>query len=523
MTFLQIPRRVLLLVLVVLLAAPVATTAADAVGAQALMCQGRAATIVGTIHSDRIVGTPGPDVIVALGGNDTILGRGGNDLICSGWGNDVVKAGGGFDRVYGGPGADELTGGPNDDQLFGGKGKDVLIGNAGNDILNGGPRGDSLMGGRGNDTLNGGPGLDRVVGGDGNDTLDGGPGNDVCAIDDPNVRCEKATLATRPATPSPKAQNPTVDRVIHISIDGLRADHVTPWLTPHVFSMRRDGVSTMNARTDPDRTTTLPNHTAQLTGRPVGGPDGHGVEINEDTGQTVHEIAGEYTASVLDVAHDHGLATAMYTGKSKFDLHERTWNDSNGRRDTTGPDNGRNKIDVFVRDDPADAVARFLRDLDNTSLGDVDAYIFVHIRLPDSAGHADGWGSSGYSEAVADSDELVGQIMDHINGKAKWKDTTAFIVTADHGGPIGEKRHHIQDEPSNFTIPFLVSAPGVAPGAELYALNSGIRVDPGVSQIGLTGLQPIRGHEAGNLALDLLGLPPIPGSVYNARHDLRLN
>lgn len=507
--------------LAALLCAIVATqSTVPSAGAQVRTCQGEPATIVGTVHSDRLVGTSGPDVIVALGGADVIIGLGGNDIICGGWGNDTIKAGGGNDRVYGGPGADSITGGPNDDVLFGGKGRDTLIGNAGDDTLTGGPRGDSLMGGRGDDTLNGGLGPDRIVGGDGADTLNGGAGRDTCAINDSHVGCEQATLATRPAANSQPVE---VDRVIHISIDGLRSDHVTPWLTPNVFSLVRSGVSTLNARTDPDSTKTLPNHTAQFTGRSVNGPQGHGIEFNEDNGGTVHQLAGEYAASVFDVAHDHGLATAMYAGKEKFQMHERSWSSEFGRPDTIGADSGRDKIDVFVRSDPASAVQKLLRDLDRTSLGQVNAYIFFHIRLPDSAGHESGWGSSEYSDAVAESDRLVGLITRHIAQNGAWNDSTGFILTSDHGGPLGGLSHHVSENPDNFTIPFVVSAPGVSAGADLYALNASTRTNPGRSQIGLTGAQPIRGHDAGNLALDLLGLPAIPGSVFNANQDLRLN
>jgi hypothetical protein len=63
----------------------------------------------------------------------------------------------------------------------------------------------------------------------------------------------------------------------------------------------------------------------------------------------------------------------------------------------------------------------------------------------------------------------------------------------------------------------------VAAGTDLYALNSASRQEPGTSQIGLDAVQPIRGHDVANLALDLLGLPPVPGSVANVRQDLRIN
>ena len=82
-------------------------------------CQGKTATIVGTLGNDVIYGTSANDVIVGLGGNDVIDGKGGNDTIC---GNE------GADRLYGGLGNDRLSGGNGSDRLFGGPGADSIHG-----------------------------------------------------------------------------------------------------------------------------------------------------------------------------------------------------------------------------------------------------------------------------------------------------------------------------------------------------------------------------------------------------------
>ena len=79
------------------------------------MCDGHAATIVGTAAADTISGTAGADVIVGLGGNDGISGLGGADRIC------------------GGPGADTLNGGTGNDLIFGGLNRDTCIGGPGTD------------------------------------------------------------------------------------------------------------------------------------------------------------------------------------------------------------------------------------------------------------------------------------------------------------------------------------------------------------------------------------------------------
>ena len=116
------------------------------------LCNGKAATIVGTSGNDTIRGTSGVDVIVGLGGNDTIDGLAGNDIICAGRGNDLVRAGWGNDIVFGGGGRDTLRGARGRDLLRGGAGRDRLEGGAGADTLIGGAHVDTLLGNAGNDT-----------------------------------------------------------------------------------------------------------------------------------------------------------------------------------------------------------------------------------------------------------------------------------------------------------------------------------------------------------------------------------
>ncbi len=86
-------------------------------GSKVPKCAGKAATIVGTSHGDRLTGTRRSDVIVALGGNDSVNGGGGNDIICAGAGNDKVSGGSGSDRIYGEAGKDKLSGGAGNDKL----------------------------------------------------------------------------------------------------------------------------------------------------------------------------------------------------------------------------------------------------------------------------------------------------------------------------------------------------------------------------------------------------------------------
>lgn len=149
--------------------------------ASVVLCDGAAATIVGTERDDVITGTPGRDVIAGLGGRDRIDGRGGDDIICGGAGNDVIVGGSGSDRLFGQDGRDVLRGGGAADLLVGGRQRDRAVGGAGTDRLLGGAGGDVLNGSGGSDVVHGGGGNDRVYGNAGEDRLTGGTGRDSCS------------------------------------------------------------------------------------------------------------------------------------------------------------------------------------------------------------------------------------------------------------------------------------------------------------------------------------------------------
>lgn len=116
-------------------AALLAVTPAPA-SAQAQVCDGKVATIVGTAGNDMLTGTSGDDVIVGLAGDDIIRGGGGDDTICGGDGADGLYGDAGNDRVFGQRDqfhdeddsdswweGDYLHGGPGDDRLDAGLGR----------------------------------------------------------------------------------------------------------------------------------------------------------------------------------------------------------------------------------------------------------------------------------------------------------------------------------------------------------------------------------------------------------------
>jgi hypothetical protein len=311
------------------------------------------------------------------------------------------------------------------------------------------------------------------------------------------------------------AESPEIHYVIHVVFDGFRPDAITsagPEKLPNVYRMIREGSWTANARSDYDFTETLQNHTDMLTSRPVSGPHGHGVNFNLDNGGTIHEAAGSYVAGVFDIVHDSGLRTGLFASKDKFEFFDRSWNAENGRRDTIGKDNGRDKIDVYrYNSSTGELTKEFIAAMAANPFN----YAMISLRDPDSVGHNYGWMSDRYLEAVQEVDGYLGQIISLAETSPVFGEHTVVLLVADHGGT--KLFHGTAEDPLNYTIPFLIWGAGVTAGGDLYALNPATRVDPGGGRPDNTAApQPVRNGDAANLSAQLLGLGIIDGSFFNS-------
>ncbi len=314
-------------------------------------------------------------------------------------------------------------------------------------------------------------------------------------------------------------------RVLVISVDGLRPDAVTtlgPELVPNFYRLRKEGAFTDNARTDYDYTTTLPNHTSMVTSRPVLGEDGHGLTVNSGGITTRVHVKG-YTAGMFDVAHDHGYSTALFAGKAKLLAYQGSYDEVNGAPDETGVDHGRNKLDHAVYNG---ASPTLVTDFMTSMLEKRWDLSFLHLKAPDVAGHGFDWNltpGSLYLASIQEVDGYLGQIFDMLDAHVELLGVPHVILTTDHGGTRGTRTHTTPDLPTNYTIPFYVWGPGVKEGADLYFLNPGF-VDPGVSRPEFHSPgSPVRSTMVGNLALQLMGLPAIPGSSANLSQQFRVN
>ncbi|MBG6097758.1 alkaline phosphatase family protein [Nocardioides luteus] len=283
-------------------------------------------------------------------------------------------------------------------------------------------------------------------------------------------------------------------KVLAISIDGLNPDALAelgPAKTPNIHRLIDEGASTLNARTAYEKNITLPNHTGMVTGDPIDADDGgHGVTWN--VGDPSRSIAPD-EESVFTVAHEAGLSTGVFVTKQKFELWQRAWEDD---------------IDLFV---PIDDHDKLVPEAAEDLADEQRDLTFVHLSLPDVAGHKSGGMSPQYLDAVEESDAQVGELLDVIDADPELEKELDVILTADHGFKPGITNHS-EKVYENYRIPFIVWGPDAGAGADLYELNSDDYRDPGKDRPGYDGPQPVRNADLGNLALDLLGLGPIETS-----------
>src|SRR5260221_11389933 len=79
--------------------------------------------------------------------------------------------------------------------------------------------------------------------------------------------------------------------------------------------------------------------------------------------------------------------------------------------------------------------------------------MFVPLPQTDLTGHAQGWMSAAYPDAIAGADRAVGRVL------AALPAGPTVIVTADHGG---HDFNHGTTQPADMLIPWVVAGPRVA-------------------------------------------------------------
>lgn len=252
------------------------------------------------------------------------------------------------------------------------------------------------------------------------------------AADAPSVATWSNDEVQRPPLTTVPRPVPAIDRVLIISIDGLRPDLLLRAEMPRVRSLCKSGSFSFWAETTPEAYT-LPCHVSMLTGVPS---EKHGVTWNEYIEESYPNVP-----TLFEVAKQAGFSTAMVSGKMKFIVFLKP-----------------NTVDHFYlpRDEPvADReVAERAESILHQHRPQV---MFIHLPGVDTVGHEFGWGSPEQMTAIAQADEAVGLVLDALINLSL-TDSTLVILTADHGG--AEMGHDTNDPRSHF-IPWIASGPGV--------------------------------------------------------------
>ena len=283
-------------------------------------------------------------------------------------------------------------------------------------------------------------------------------------------------------------------RVVVVSVDGLRPDAIEKAGAEHLLKLIARGAYCAKAQTvRPSITHT--SHASMLTGLD---PKRHGVLWNRYRPGTIPH------PTVFSVASGAGMGCAMYFAKDKFhyfaDPKHVAW--------IYGPAPPEEVPEVGTEDEPILAT-------ETSSSADriggafaaawpvrKAALTFVHLREVDSAGHRKGWMGPEYLAAVKFVDEAVGQIVAAIEQDGGFAGT-ALIVTSDHGG-LGRSHYwpFEPDKPEIVTIPWICVGPGVAAG---LSIDRVVRItDTAPTALAFLGLGAPEGIE-GKLVAEVLG------------------
>ena len=245
-------------------------------------------------------------------------------------------------------------------------------------------------------------------------------------------------IVRAPAADPPAGAVPRAERVMLISVDGLRPDLLVRANTPNIRFLLTNGSYTFWARTV-DFAYTLPAHASMLTGV---SPEKHGVTWLERVEDTYPKVP-----TLFEAAKAAGLSTALVSGKTKFNVFDKP-----GALDWTDLPPAEPVLDTAVA---ARAAAIIRQHKPHVML--------VHLPGVDYVGHVRGWGSPDQLVWVGEADKAVGAVLAALN-EAEVVQTTLVILTADHGGAGVE--HLPGDERAHY-VPWVAVGPGVRKGMDL--------------------------------------------------------
>ncbi len=212
-----------------------------------------------------------------------------------------------------------------------------------------------------------------------------------------------------------------MEKVILISIDGMRPDGFLACGSPFIETMMQNASYTLEGKTV-FPSVTLPCHTSLFHSVP---PQRHGIMTNHYT-PFARPVSGLFEQIKM-----HGGVSAMYYGWEPL-------------RDVSRP--GSLKYSTYIDTFAAEGTDGILTDLALERIEkDHPDFVFLYmVETDDKGGHGKGWMTPIYLEYVRKAIENVKRVYETVG------DTYTIIVTADHGG---HERIHGTEMPEDMTIP----------------------------------------------------------------------
>lgn len=229
------------------------------------------------------------------------------------------------------------------------------------------------------------------------------------------------------------------NKVILISIDGMRPDGFLRCNHPFIEEMMQIGAYTLNARTV-FPSVTLPCHMSMFHSVP---PERHGISTNMYT-PPVRPING-----LFEQIHMAGGVSAMYYGWEPL-------------RDISRP--GSLHAAEFIRSNSADHTDGILtrKALDYIKESNPDFVFLYMVETDEKGGHDHGWMSDIYLQYIHEAVDNVKTVLEQTKGEY------SVIVTADHGG---HDRMHGSDMDEDMTIPMFFFGKRFEAGQQLSGVS----------------------------------------------------
>ncbi len=256
-----------------------------------------------------------------------------------------------------------------------------------------------------------------------------------------------------------------MNKVILISIDGMRPDGFMACGNPYIHTLLKESSHCLSAQTV-FPSVTLPCHTSMFHSV---NPQRHGILTNTFVPQ-VRPING-----IMEQLTMARRTTAMCYN----------WDEL---RDLYRPGNCRHAIYHHVNEPGGSDVEVTAAALNCLREAEPD-FLFLYLGQTDEkGGHGHGWMTPEYLECINVAMDCVKQVIDEFG------DTYNVIITADHGG---HDRTHGSDMPEDMTIPIFFRGEDFLPNCEIAGVSI-LDIAPTIAS--LMGIYPDPEWEGKSLA-----------------------